>query len=88
MNPSKEEFDGAIRIVISAWNAVVMDSWDNGNQFESLLLSCMAEGPKQAQVEIKRLIKRKKSKFRSDPRAVGEHWIREENGKWRISIWL
>ena len=81
MNPSKEEFDGAIRIVISAWNAVVMDSWENGNKFESLLLSCMAEAPKQAQVEIKRLIKRKKSNFSLDPRAVGEHWVREGNGE-------
>jgi hypothetical protein len=28
---------------------------------------------------VKRLIKRKKTKFANDLRAVGEHWVREES---------
>ena len=79
-NHSKDEFEAAITIVITTWNAVVMDSWDNKNQFESALLSSIKSAPKEAQIEIKRLIKRKKTKFGSDPRGVGNHWIREQEG--------
>jgi len=80
-NHTKEEFETAIRIVITAWNAVVMDGWEKSNRFEAELLSTIKNIPTEAQVEIKRLIKRKKKSFGSDPRAVGHHWIREQNGE-------
>ncbi len=32
-------------------------------------------------MEIKRLLKRKKNKYSSNPRAVGGHWVREQNGE-------
>ncbi len=78
---SKEEFEAVITIAITAWNAVVMDAWEKTNKYESELLSTMHTAPKEVQIEIKRLIKRKKNKFGSDPRAVGNHWIREQDGE-------
>ena len=80
-NHTKEEFEAAIRIVIAAWNAVVLDGWEKSNRFETELLSATKEMPKEAKVEIKRLIKRKKKYFGSDPRAVGNHWVREQSGE-------
>jgi hypothetical protein len=76
---TKEEFESAITIVITVWNVVVMDEWDKSNKFETELLSATESAPKKAKIEIKRLLKRKKEKYSSDPRAVGNHWIREQN---------
>lgn len=79
---SKEEFEAAISIVVVAWNAVVMDTWNKTDKFERELLGRLEEGPKQAKIEVKRLIKRKKTKFSTDFRAVGNHWVREQDGEY------
>jgi hypothetical protein len=79
---SKEEFEAAISIVIVAWNAVVVDAWNNTNKFEHELMERLEEGPKQAKIEVKRLIKRKKTKFSTDLRAVGNHWVIEQDGEY------
>ncbi len=78
---TKEEFESAITIVITVWNAVVMDDWIKSDRFETELLSTMKNTPKEVQIEIKRLLKRKKKKYGHDPRAVGDHWVREQNGE-------
>ena len=78
---SKEELEAAMKIVVTAWNSVVMDSWENCNKYESMLLEQMKLGPKVGFVEVKRLIKRKKAKFASDPRGVGNHWVTERDGE-------
>jgi hypothetical protein len=78
---TKEEFESAITIVITAWNAVVMDGWNKNNRFEVELISTLESAPVEAQIEVKRLLKRKKKKYGSDPRAVGNHWVRERNGE-------
>jgi hypothetical protein len=78
---TKEEFESAITIVITAWNAVVMDGWNKNNRFEVELISKLESAPMEAQIEVKRLLKRKKKKYGSDPRAVGNHWVRERNGE-------
>lgn len=78
---TKEEFESVILIVITAWNALVMDGWNKSNRLETELLSAMENSPKEAQIEIKRLLKRKKKKYGSDPRAVGRHWVREQNSE-------
>jgi len=78
---TKDEFEAVISIVITAWNSVVMDSWNNNNNYETDLLTALSSIPNEAQVEMKRLIKRKKKKFGLDPRAVGNHWVRQENGE-------
>ena len=78
---SKEDFENVIKLVILAWNTVVFDSWEEKTDLESQLLKSLEEAPKQAQLEMKRLIKRKKTKFGNDPRAVGNYWVREEGGE-------
>ncbi len=78
---SEEEFEAVITIIITTWNAAVMDVWEKTNKYESELLSTMQAAPKEIQIKIKRLVKRKKNKFGSDPRAVGNHWIREQDGE-------
>jgi hypothetical protein len=78
---TKEEFAAPIRVVITVWNAVVMDGREKSNKFETEVLSAMENTPKEAQIEVKRLIRRKKKKYGSDPRAVGHHWVREQNGE-------
>lgn len=82
----KEEFEAAISIVIVAWNAVMMDAWEKANKFEKELLSGSEAGPKQAKIEVKRLIKRKKTKFNSDPGAVGNYWVREQDGEYIFGL--
>jgi len=79
---SKKEFEEAILIVITTWNAVVIDAWNKTDRFERELMERLEEGPKQAKIEVKRLIKRKKSKFSTDLRAVGNHWVREQDGEY------
>ena len=78
---TKQELEAAIAVVITAWNVVVMDGWEKSNKFETELLSTMENAPKEAQIEVKRLIRRKKKRYGSDPRAVGHHWVREQNGE-------
>jgi hypothetical protein len=76
---TKEEFEAAIQLVITAWNAVVMDAWGNNTTFEADLFTLMENEPKIAKIEMKRLIKRKKTKFADDPRTVGDFWVREDS---------
>ncbi|MDA0788236.1 MAG: hypothetical protein O2780_02130 [Proteobacteria bacterium] len=78
---TKEEFEAVISIVISIWNAVAIDGWNKNDRFETEVLAAMRKAPKEAQIETKRLLKRRKTAYGSDPRAVGNHWIREENGE-------
>ena len=78
---TKEDFEATILIVITSWNAVVMDGWKGGGKFEAALLSSIKPAPKEIQLIIKKLIKRKKKKFANDPRGVGNHWVREESGE-------
>ena len=79
---TKEEFEAVINIIVVVWNAVVMDSWENNNKFETELLKTIESTSKQGLIEVKRLIKRKKTKFASDPRGVSNYWIREQNGEY------
>lgn len=78
---SEEEFEAAITLVITAWNAVVMDSWENGDRFKSEWTSALKSAPKKAQIEMSRLVKREKKKFGADPRAVGNYWVNWKNGE-------
>lgn len=78
---TKEELEAAISLIILVWNAVVMDSWAPENRFEAEILERISGEPKQYQLVIKRLIKRKKSKYGNDPRGVGHYWVRDDNGE-------
>lgn len=77
---STEDFEATITLVITAWNAVVMDARGNSNRFESELLSCMSDASQEEKIAVTQLIARKKQQFAADPRAIGDYWVREENG--------
>lgn len=79
---SRQELEAVMKMVITVWNSMVLDTWHNSNTNETLLLETIANEPKSVQLEFKRLIKRKKKKFADDIRAVGEYWIREEQGEY------
>ena len=78
---SKEQFEGAVRLIVCAWNAVVIDSWNNSNLMENSLLETLSSEPNGMQLIVKRLIKRKKKKFENDPRAVGHYEIIDRDGE-------
>ena len=77
---TKQDFEAAMEIVISVWNAVVVDDWNDSNEFDTQLLKSQEKMPREIQIIVKRLFKRKKRKYGPDQRAVGEHWVKEENG--------
>ena len=61
--------------------AVVLDSMNKNNKFETELIATMKNEPRKMQIIVNRLIKRKKKKFSDDPRSVGKHWVKEKNGE-------
>ena len=70
-----------MRVIVTVWNAVVLDAWNKTDRFEKELILLMKDQPREMQIITKRLIKRKKKKFADDPRAVGKHWVKEKNGE-------
>ena len=38
-NHTKAEFESAMRVVVTLWNAFVMDSWNKKNHFEEDLIA-------------------------------------------------
>jgi hypothetical protein len=78
--PSTEEFEAVMKIVLTIWNAVTIDGWHKNNAQEAAVLLAMALIPDEGKLVMKKLIRRKKTKFASETWAVGEHWLREENG--------
>lgn len=80
-NCSRNAMEATMQVIIIVWNSVVIDSWNKNNNFEMELIEMMKSEPKEIQIIIKRLIKRKKRKYPNDPRAVGKHWLKEKNGE-------
>ena len=78
---TKEEFEAALNLVILVWNAVVLDSWKAGSNYEADITEIISQEPREYQLVIKRLVKRKKKKFGNDPRGVGNRWVRQEDGE-------
>jgi hypothetical protein len=75
---TKEELEEVMSVVITVWNAVTFDAWNKTNEQETLVLTTLG-AEREGLLTVKRLIKRKKTKFAHDLRAVGEHWVREES---------
>jgi len=80
-NASKEELDAAMRLIVSAWNAVVLDDWNKTTRAEKEFLKALKPVPKEFESVARKLIKRKRRKYSSDPRAVGNYWVIEKNGE-------
>lgn len=80
-NSTKDEVEAAFHLIVSAWNAVVLDEWGRSRKFEKEFLNALSSIPAEFRNIPKRLIKRKKRKFSMDPRAVGDYWVIEKNGE-------
>ena len=80
-NYTKGELEVTLSLIVTTWNAVVTDSNNKNMNFENELLKILKGEPKEFQLIVKRLIKRKKSKFGHDPRLVGDNFVEEtDNG--------
>jgi len=77
---TKEDFEAVMRLVVSAWNAVVLDEWNKTRKFEKEFIKALRPMPKEFDGISRKLIWRKKRKYSSDPRAVGNYWVIEKNG--------
>lgn len=78
---SKEEMEAAMLLIVSAWNAVVLDDWKKTREYEKAFLKALMPIPKEFESIPRKLIKRKKRRYSSDPRAVGNYWVIEKNGE-------
>ncbi len=78
---SKEQFETSLQIIVSAWNAVVLDSWHRTDSHENSLLEVLDKEPREMQLMVKNLIKRKKKKYSEDLRAVGNYEVLDRNGE-------
>ncbi len=79
-NPTKEQFEMAFRIIVSAWNAVVLDEWLKTKKFEKEFLHAIRLTTEKYSSIPNSLLKRKKQYYSTDPRAVGDYWIIENDG--------
>jgi len=79
--PSKEEYDAAFRLIVSAWNAVTLDKQNKTNKFEKAFLPVLNEIPKKLRNILKAMLKKRKKTYSSDQRAVGEYSVIEKNGE-------
>lgn len=75
----KIELEGMLRLIILTWNAVTLDQWHKTRNNEDELLKALREAPAGFQTITKKLIKRKKRKYSSDPRAVGNYSVVEKD---------
>ena len=80
-NHSKQELEAMLSLIITVWNAAVIDQWHNTNKNTQDVLATLSSMPNEAQLTIKRLFKRKQKRFADDHRAVGNHWVTERNGE-------
>ena len=46
-NASKEEMEAAMRLIVSAWNAVVLDDWNKTREFEKAFLKALMPIPEK-----------------------------------------
>lgn len=78
---SKEQFAGVMRTVLTVWNAVVKDDLEGGEKHEAAVLATISAAPKPVQLMVKRLIKRKKTKFAEFDQVIAQHWVHEQGGE-------
>jgi len=77
---TKSELEVVLSLIVTTWNSVVVDSNNKNKAFENKLLQTLKFEPKEIQLRVKQLIKRKKSKFSHDPRLAGDNWVKDSDG--------
>jgi hypothetical protein len=83
-NPSTAQFEAVLRIVVLVWNSVTIDQWHNNTQMQDRLLADMTTLPDEGKLFMRRLVKRKKKKYGTDQRAVGDYSVRIEKGEFIV----
>lgn len=78
---TKKEMEASANVVVCVWNAVVLDERAKTDKNVKTLLFTLSEEPKEMQLIVKRLIKRKKKNFSSDLRGVGHFEIIDRGGE-------
>jgi len=78
---TKTDFEAVIKIIVTVWNAVVLDKSNKEESYVSQLRQVFENEPSEVKLAIKRLIKRKNKKFGDDPRSVGHYWVKEKDGE-------
>jgi hypothetical protein len=79
--PSKEEYDAAFHLIVSAWNAITLDKRNKTNKFEKEFLLVLQELPKKLRNILKAMLKKRKKPYSSDQRSVGEYSVIVKNGE-------
>ena len=80
---TKDQFEEALKIAFTVWNAVVYDAVAGNDQFITSVRSLTSGDPMTAAL-IEGLIRRKEVEFGDDGRLIGEYTLRQENGEWNL----
>jgi hypothetical protein len=80
---TKDQFEEALKIAFTVWNAVVYDAVAGNDQFITSVRGLTSGDPMTAAL-IERLIRRKEVEFGDDGRLIGEYTLRQENGEWNL----
>jgi hypothetical protein len=74
----KFEMEGAIKLLVTIWNAVALDHQEKSRRYEDELVRLLNENSSEFNKIAFKLIKRKKRKYSNDPRTVGNYQIVEQ----------
>ena len=74
------ELESAIKLVVAAWNAVILDQQQKTRLYEDELLKAIKPMPEGFSSMVKLLFKRKRREYGSDPRTVGHYEVVDRDG--------
>ena len=80
---TKDQFEEALKIAFTVWNAVVYDAVAGNDQYISSVRGLTSGDPTTAAL-IEGLIRRKEVEFGDDGRLIGEYTLRQKNGEWNL----
>jgi len=80
---TKAQFEEALKIAFTVWNAVVYYAVSGNDQFLSSVRGLTSGDPTTAAL-IEGLIRRKEVEFGDDDRLIGEYTLSQKNGEWNL----
>lgn len=82
---TREEIDGALKLALIVWNALVFDTVRGNTDWVMRVRKQVVEQPPVATL-VEELIVRKQTQFGNDLRLVGQYEIVERDGEWRLRV--
>jgi hypothetical protein len=82
---TREEVDGALKLALIVWNAVVFDTVRGNTDWVMKVRKQVVEQPPIAAL-VEELIARKQTQLGYDLRLVGRYEIVERDGEWRLHV--